>query len=108
MIQPHFKGKNWGIKLIRIAGIIGEGEILANWRITKIHQIKFQPNFMTTPTNTCYIITIEACEDVDVYVFPERNEGLAFTFWILFKGKGDRKIRRINSDSILLTNTYND
>ena len=76
-------------------GIIGEGEILANWRITKIHQIKLQPNFMTTPTNTCYIITlhliIEACEDIDVYVFPERNEGLAFTSWILFKGKGDRK-----------------
>ena len=34
-------------------GIIGEGEILAKWRITKTRQIKFQPNFMTTPTNTC-------------------------------------------------------
>ena len=28
---------------------------------------------MTTPTNTCYIITIEACEDVDAYVFPEKR-----------------------------------
>ena len=41
-----------------IAGIIGEEEILANWRITKIHQIKLQSNFMTTPTNTCYIIML--------------------------------------------------
>ena len=42
----------------RIAGIIGEGEILVNWRITKIRQIKFQQNFMTTPTNTCYLILL--------------------------------------------------
>ena len=73
--------------IYRIEGIIGEGEVFANWRIRKICQIKFQPYFTTTH-NTYYIcviisISIETFEDVNVYIFSERSEGLGFTSWIL-------------------------
>ena len=42
-----------------------------------------------------FLVTIEVCEDVNVYVFPERSEGLAFTSWILSKGKGNKKANKL-------------